>query len=167
MPAGSKRSLKAAVTILLSTRRTHMPRGHKEYQGGRLPYGHFYLRLVRDVSEIAGVVVRACRHEAADYLRQGKATSCWRRHRDLAAYTAVPAIRNGYYPRVPRPSNLIETCWRWGIRRAILSRPGPFQGIQYRAIRQFDIDILRTKDSGKSGGFPEKLERRTSGTGLS
>jgi precorrin-6A/cobalt-precorrin-6A reductase len=52
------------------------------------------------------------------------------------------------------------TCQKQGLApEAVVTGKGPFSEEQNRAlIRKFGIGVLVTKDSGKAGGVPEKLE---------
>lgn len=78
--------------------------------------------------------------------------------KDLKIYaSAIPAER--LFPRVLPLVSSIEAAEEAGIpHRNIIAVQGPFSEELNRAvIRDYGIDILVTKESGKAGGFEEKL----------
>lgn len=73
---------------------------------------------------------------------------------------AVHAGEVPLYVRVLPFAESIEACRRAGIPGSrIITGRGPFTSVDNRSlIRQHSIGVLVTKDSGKEGGVPEKLE---------
>ena len=63
------------------------------------------------------------------------------------------------YPRVLPLVSSIEACENAGIpHRNIIAVQGPFSEEMNRAvIREYEIDVMVTKDSGAAGGFSEKI----------
>lgn len=67
--------------------------------------------------------------------------------------------KNIYIRMLPMPVP-IEQCVRMGIKSSnILALQGPFTLELNKAIfNQYHIDVVITKDSGKTGGVPEKIQ---------
>jgi precorrin-6x reductase len=63
------------------------------------------------------------------------------------------------YPRVLPLVSSIEACEDAGIpHRNIIAVQGPFsEELNKAVIREYEIDVMITKDSGAAGGFPEKI----------
>lgn len=80
--------------------------------------------------------------------------------KELGEYCASKDIRERLYARVLPAAESLALCARWGIRgRQIIAMQGPFSAEMNEAvIRQYGIACLVTKDSGRAGGFGEKLE---------
>lgn len=79
--------------------------------------------------------------------------------KELEPYTALPDYTRRVYPRVLPMVDAIEKCAALGFLSGhIIAMQGPFSEELNRAmLRQFDIKFLVTKDSGKAGGFAEKV----------
>lgn len=79
--------------------------------------------------------------------------------RDLPYYCRA-LDKDLIYARVLPSDESIRVCLREGIRSEnIIAMQGPFSAqLNEALIRQFDIGILITKESGKTGGFREKLQ---------
>ena len=80
--------------------------------------------------------------------------------RELAAYCADEGVRKRLYVRVLPGLESISACIQNGVEeKRILALQGPFGAEMNEAlIRQYRISCLVTKDSGRAGGFGEKLE---------
>ena len=78
--------------------------------------------------------------------------------KDLGIYGRVldPEL---LYPRVLPLVSSIEACEKAGIpHRNIIAVQGPFsEGLNEAVIKEYEIDVMITKDSGAAGGFPEKI----------
>jgi len=83
----------------------------------------------------------------------------------LGEYCISQDMKNRLYVRVLPSMESISRCMEQGIcGRQIIAMQGPFTTEMNEAmIRQYGISCLVTKESGKSGGYGEKLEaaRRT------
>ena len=79
--------------------------------------------------------------------------------RDLPFYCSVMDAKR-ICARVLPSEESIRVCEREGIRSEnIIAMQGPFSAQMNSAlIQEFDIGILITKESGKTGGFREKLQ---------
>jgi precorrin-6x reductase len=77
--------------------------------------------------------------------------------KDLPIYGVLGGER--LFPRVLPTASSLEACENAGIpRRNIIAMHGPFTDRLNQALMdQFDIDLMVTKDSGKAGGFMDKV----------
>ena len=78
--------------------------------------------------------------------------------KDLSIYAkAIDPER--LYPRVLPLNTSIEACEQAGIpHRNIIALQGPFSAdFNKSVIEEYHIDLLITKESGKTGGFAEKI----------
>lgn len=79
--------------------------------------------------------------------------------KELAAYTAVKGFAERIYPRVLPTAAVIEVCVALGFPPAhLIAMQGPFsRELNAALLRQVGAEILVTKDTGRAGGFAEKL----------
>lgn len=79
--------------------------------------------------------------------------------KELAVYAAEESVRKRLYVRVLPGAESLRICEEQGIAgKQIIAMQGPFSEEMNRAVlHQFDISCMVTKQSGKTGGFPEKL----------
>lgn len=80
--------------------------------------------------------------------------------KELARYTESENLRSRLYVRVLPSKESLAICLEQGIvGRQILAMQGPFtEEMNVATIRQFDIAILVTKQSGRIGGYQEKIK---------
>ena len=80
--------------------------------------------------------------------------------KELAVYCASGKLNDRLYVRILPGRESLELCMEQGIRgRQILALQGPFSTEMNLAIlKQYDIRHLVTKNSGRAGGYQEKLE---------
>lgn len=80
--------------------------------------------------------------------------------KELESYCISEALKRRLFVRVLPSVESILACGRQGITgRQILAMQGPFSAEMNEAlIRQYEIACLVTKDSGRAGGFAEKLK---------
>ena len=78
--------------------------------------------------------------------------------KDLGIYAAVIDPQR-LYPRVLPLVASIEACEEVGIpHRNIIAVQGPFsEELNKAVIRDYETEVMVTKDSGAAGGFPEKI----------
>ena len=119
------------------------------------------IRLVREESDIEGydnVKLVDSAEEAADLLmgQEGKILLTTGA-KDLPVYAACGPER--LYPRVLPMASSLEACEKAGIpRKNIIAMQGPFiKEINVALMKQFGIKYMVTKDSGKEGGFDDKM----------
>ncbi len=80
--------------------------------------------------------------------------------KELATYCASGRLRERLYVRILPGRESLELCMEQGIKgRQILALQGPFSTEMNAAIlKQYDIRHMVTKNSGRTGGYLEKLE---------
>lgn len=80
--------------------------------------------------------------------------------KDLGKYCACEGLKSRLYVRALPGMDSLSLCMEQGIRgKQIIAMQGPFTEMMNEAmIYQYGISCLVTKQSGKSGGFPEKLQ---------
>lgn len=79
--------------------------------------------------------------------------------KELREFCNVPEYRARMYPRVLPFVESIAACLELGFERShIIAMQGPFcEELNLALIRQYSIRYLVTKESGKTGGFVEKI----------
>ena len=127
-----------------------------------LATGTEYLRLNRDgavkdggavyVDSIDAAAAYLAGHEGAALLATGS--------KELTPYTRVPGYQERFYPRVLPMASSLEACAAAGFSPAhIIAMQGPFSiDMNVATLKAIGAKDLVTKESGKSGGFQEKLE---------
>lgn len=120
------------------------------------------IRLIREESDMSGaddVMLVDSAEEAAEYLAgtEGRILLTTGA-KDLPIYASVGPER--LYPRVLPFASSLEACEAAGIpRKNIIGMQGPFiKAINVALMEQFGISYMVTKDSGKEGGFDDKME---------
>lgn len=80
--------------------------------------------------------------------------------KELAKYTALPDYQERLYARVLSLTSVMEACSGYGMEgKHLIGMQGPFsKELNEAMLRQFDCRYLVTKDTGKAGGFQEKLD---------
>ena len=80
--------------------------------------------------------------------------------KELSAYTELPDYQERLFARVLSVQNVIETCRTLGFEgRNLIAMQGPFsKEMNVAMLQQYDCRYLVTKDSGKAGGFEEKIQ---------
>lgn len=80
--------------------------------------------------------------------------------KEVGIYAEDPGVRERLFVRVLPSEESIRLCNEAGITgRNIIAMQGPFsREMDLAVIRQYDIRILVTKSSGRTGGFEEKIE---------
>lgn len=80
--------------------------------------------------------------------------------KELATYCASGRLHDRLYVRILPGRESLELCMEQGIKgRQILALQGPFSTEMNAAIlKQYDIRHMVTKNSGRIGGYQEKLE---------
>ena len=116
------------------------------------------VREESDLGETEGVVLVDSAEEAAEYLagKDGKVLLTTGA-KDLPVYASIGPER--LYPRVLPFASSLDACEASGIpRKNIIAMQGPFiKAINIALMEQFGISYMVTKDSGKEGGFDDKM----------
>ena len=131
-----------------------------------------YIRLQRETSDIA-LNKDTIQENHSDVILCSDATGCadflsstdgnillTTGSKELAAYSRKEALKDRLFVRVLPGLESISLCEQNGIcGKQIIAMQGPFSLEMNRAlIRQFDIKYLVTKESGRTGGFLEKIK---------
>lgn len=80
--------------------------------------------------------------------------------KELGKFVCVPDYQKRLFARVLSLPNVMAACAELGFEgRNLIGMQGPFsREINAAMLRQYDCQYLVTKDSGKAGGFQEKLD---------
>ena len=80
--------------------------------------------------------------------------------KELAKFTTLPDYQNRLYARVLSLPSVLETCRNLGIEgKNLIGMQGPFsRELNSAMLRQYHCAYLVTKDTGKAGGFQEKMD---------
>lgn len=120
-----------------------------------------YLRLLR-ASEHGETVLRAASADEAAQILNGTegAILLTTGSKDLAAFTAIQGYRERLWVRILPSVQSLQTALGLGIpAKQIICMQGPFsKALNAAMLRQTGARYLVTKDSGKAGGFAEKME---------
>ena len=122
--------------------------------------GAEYLRLLRPAVPTEGVVTVPDTAAAVAWLSEHPGRVLLTTgSKELDAYTAVPDYRERLYARVLPTASVLQKCEALGFPGAhIIAMQGPFSREMNEALLAMTgAEILVTKDTGKSGGFEEKL----------
>lgn len=120
-----------------------------------------YYRLKRretGMDESSYIISVKTTEEAIDWLREKEGRIMLTTgSKDLHKYMVLGPER--LYPRVLPTGDSIRLCEEAEIpHRNIIAVQGPFvESLNIALIEQFDIDYMVTKNSGRAGGFDEKL----------
>ena len=138
---------------------------HSPEKESQLP---IYLRLEREISGAA-----ESKDNAANILYFENNEDCARAlentegnillttgSKELAAYCAFGRLHDRLYVRILPARESLELCMDQGIKgRQILALQGPFSTEMNAAVlKQYNIRHMVTKNSGRNGGYQEKLE---------
>lgn len=80
--------------------------------------------------------------------------------KELEKFTALADYQNRLYARVLSLPSVLEACRELGIEgKNLIGMQGPFsRELNSAMLRQFDCAYLVTKDTGRAGGFQEKID---------
>lgn len=125
--------------------------------------GTEYLRLVRETS-LAGLSASAVQvdsvDEAVEYLKgvEGNILAATG-SKELSKYTAIPDYANRVYARVLSTAEVASACEKLGFRgKNLICMQGPFsEELNTAMLRQFQCKYLVTKETGRAGGYGEKI----------
>lgn len=125
--------------------------------------GTEYLRLVRETSSAdmsASAVQVDSVEEAVEYLKgvEGNILAATG-SKELSKYTAIPDYANRVYARVLSTAEVAASCEKLGFRgKNLICMQGPFsEDLNTAMLRQFQCKYLVTKETGRAGGFDEKI----------
>lgn len=80
--------------------------------------------------------------------------------KELQKYTALPEFGERIYARVLSLPSVMESCKSYGFEgKHLIGMQGPFSmELNAAMLRQYQCSYLVTKDTGKAGGFQEKID---------
>lgn len=126
--------------------------------------GAEYLRLLRGAGFDAEEKDFNCVEnvqEAADFLRGTRGNILVTTgSKELSAFTCIEDFRERVYARVLPSPEAVQSCTEMGFSgRHLICMQGPFtREMNIAMMRQYGIKWLVTKESGKNGGFEEKID---------
>ena len=124
--------------------------------------GFPYQRVLREEGEHAKEAVYVESTEAAvEYLKETEGNILLTTgSKELARFTKLPDFEKRLYARVLSLPSVLETCKSYGFEgKHLIGMQGPFSmELNAAMLRQFDCRYLVTKDTGKAGGFQEKID---------
>jgi precorrin-6Y C5,15-methyltransferase (decarboxylating) len=123
--------------------------------------GKEYLRLYRASDAITGNYIAVDSvEEAVEYLKttQGNVLLTTG-SKELSKYTQVPDFGQRLYPRILPTAEVIGDCLQMGYAaKNLICMQGPFdEDLNVALLKQIHASYLVTKESGKAGGFAQKV----------
>lgn len=125
--------------------------------------GTEYLRLLRgnsNIRENKDITVVSSIDEAVEFLKNTEGNVLVTTgSKELAKYTAIPDYQNRIFARVLSTPEVAAACAKLGFQgKNLICMQGPFsEELNIAMLKQIKASYLVTKDSGKSGGFEEKI----------
>ena len=129
-----------------------------------------YLRLIRPLAS-SGQRMGDAESEAVVTVDSVEEAVSWLSHtegpvfvttgsKELSKFTALPDFQNRVYARVLATPEVVRQCTELGVTGAhLICMQGPFsRELNLAMLRQTGAKYMVTKESGRAGGFPEKLE---------
>ena len=123
--------------------------------------GVSYTRILRTGSEQQNAVYVRDVKEAAEYLEGTEGNVLLTTgSKELAVFTSVSDYNKRLFARVLSLPSVIESCQALGFEgRNLIAMQGPFsKELNQAMLEQYQCKYLVTKDSGKAGGFLEKIQ---------
>lgn len=127
--------------------------------------GVSYVRVIRGKGESQEAVYVESTEAAAEYLKNTEGNVLLTTgSKELKIFTEVPGYEKRLFARVLSIPSVIDTCRELGFEgKNLIAMQGPFsRELNEAMLRQYDCRYLVTKDSGKAGGFMEKLQAAAS-----
>ena len=122
-----------------------------------------YLRVVRDsknVCELNSVVYVNSVEEACEFLntKEGNILAVTG-SKEIDKYTAINNFTERVFARVLSTDDVVHKCNELGFKgRNLIAMQGPFsKEFNVALLKQIDAKFMVTKESGKAGGFDEKI----------
>ncbi len=119
-----------------------------------------YLRIDRPSAQSDGCVYVEDARQAVDVLSATTGNVLLTTgSKDLDIFACLPDFQKRLYPRVLPALESLERCLTLGYpQKHIIAMQGPFsREMNLATLREIGAGLLVTKDSGETGGFPEKL----------
>lgn len=122
-----------------------------------------YLRLLRESEQADGMadcVFVASAREAAEYLKTTEGNVLLTTgSKELEVFTEIPDYQARLFPRVLSTAESVLSCAKLGFEgKNLICMQGPFsEELNTAMLKQIHAAWMVTKETGKSGGFGEKL----------
>ncbi|MCD8098558.1 MAG: precorrin-6A reductase [Lachnospiraceae bacterium] len=121
-----------------------------------------YIRLIREqeAEDAGGAVLVDSVEEAVEYLKHTEGNIlATTGSKELYKYTAIPDYEKRVFARVLSTGQVAAACEKLGfVGKNLICMQGPFsEELNTALLRQFDCKYLVTKETGKAGGFGEKV----------
>ena len=124
--------------------------------------GYPYQRILRDAGKHDDTAVYVENTEAAIEFLKGTEGNILLTtgSKELGKYTALPEFQERLYARVLSLPSVMETCSTYGVvGKHLIGMQGPFsKELNEAMLKQYNCKYLITKDTGKAGGFQEKID---------
>ena len=120
-----------------------------------------YVRVLRDQGSRHEAVYVNNVEEAVDYLAKTDGNVLLTTgSKELKAFTKIDGYKERLFARVLSVPSVIDNCRELGFEgRNLIAMQGPFsKELNLAMLRQYDCRYIVTKDSGKAGGFEEKID---------
>lgn len=80
--------------------------------------------------------------------------------KELAGFTGMKDYQERLYARVLSLPNVMQACAELGFEgKHLIGMQGPFsRELNAAMLRQYDCKYLVTKDTGRAGGFQDKID---------
>ena len=121
-----------------------------------------YVRLIRGSSaeSVDQAVLVGSVDEAVEYLKKTEGNIlATTGSKELFKYTQIPGFEKRVFARVLSTGEVAAACEKLGfVGKNLICMQGPFsEALNIAMLHQFDCKYLVTKETGKAGGFEEKL----------
>ena len=121
-----------------------------------------YVRLIRGSSaeSVDQAVLVGSVDEAVEYLKKTEGNIlATTGSKELFKYTQIPGFEKRVFARVLSTGEVAAACEKQGfVGKNLICMQGPFsEELNIAMLHQFDCKYLVTKETGKAGGFEEKL----------
>ncbi|RHP49370.1 precorrin-6A reductase [Clostridiaceae bacterium AF31-3BH] len=121
-----------------------------------------YVRLIRGSSaeSVEQAVLVGSVDEAVEYLKKTEGNIlATTGSKELFKYTQIPGFEKRVFARVLSTGEVAAACEKLGfVGKNLICMQGPFsEELNIAMLHQFDCKYLVTKETGKAGGFEEKL----------
>lgn len=121
-----------------------------------------YVRLIRGSSaeSVDQAVLVGSVDEAVEYLKKTEGNIlATTGSKELFKYTQIPGFEKRVFVRVLSTGEVAAACEKLGfVGKNLICMQGPFsEALNIAMLHQFDCKYLVTKETGKAGGFEEKL----------
>lgn len=127
--------------------------------------GISYIRVLREESGHQKAVYVESAEAAAEFLKTTEGNVLLTTgSKELKLFTSVPDFQKRLFARVLSLPSVIDTCRELGFEgKNLIAMQGPFsEEMNVAMLKQYECRYLVTKDSGKAGGFLEKMQAAVS-----